>query len=138
MISQAMIAAWILVAVALFALGILVYVAIRNRTRRVDLEAAVQTFRSLDIEAFRNLVDAAEEAFLRNNLPTRSSARSSGSAPGQHLSTPGKREGPRRRWQRLAKPRNGAPTRRSQHPAFRLPRVLFGFDCKPSGLASAC
>jgi hypothetical protein len=69
MISQAMIAAWIFVAVALFALGILVYVAIRNRTRRVDLEAAVQTFRSLDIEAFRNLVDAAEEAFLRNNLP---------------------------------------------------------------------
>ncbi len=69
MISPTLIAAWILVGVALFALGILVYVAIRSRTRRVDLEEAVQTFRSLDIEAFRNLVDAAEEAFLRNNLP---------------------------------------------------------------------
>ena len=68
MISQTMIAAWILVAVALFALGILVYVAIRSRTRRVDLEKAVQAFRSLDIEAFRNLVDSGEEAFLRNNL----------------------------------------------------------------------
>jgi len=68
-ISPAMSAAWILVGVALFALVILVYVAIRNRTRRVDLEEAVQTFRSLDIEAFRNLVDVAEEAFLRNNLP---------------------------------------------------------------------
>ncbi len=67
-ISQAMIAAWILVAVAFFALGILVYVAIRSRTRRVDLEKAVQAFRSLDIEAFRNLIDSAEEAFLRNNL----------------------------------------------------------------------
>ena len=67
-ISQALIAAWILVAVALFALGILVYVAIRSRTRRVDLEKAVQAFRSLDIEAFRNLVDSAEETFLRNNL----------------------------------------------------------------------
>ena len=70
-ISPAMSAAWILVGVALFALVILVYVAIRNRTRRVDLEEAVQTFRSLDIEAFRNLVDVAEEAFLRNNLSPR-------------------------------------------------------------------
>jgi hypothetical protein len=63
-----MIAAWILVAVAFVALGIVVYVAIRSRTRRVDLEKAVQAFRSLDIEAFRNLVDSGEEAFLRNNL----------------------------------------------------------------------
>jgi hypothetical protein len=68
MISQTMIAAWILVAIAFFALGVLVYVAIRSRTRRVDLEKAVQAFRSLDIEAFRNLVDSGEEAFLRNNL----------------------------------------------------------------------
>jgi hypothetical protein len=68
MISQSMIAAWTLVAIAFFALGILVYVAIRNRTRRVDLEKAVQAFRSLDIEAFRNLVDSGEEAFLRENL----------------------------------------------------------------------
>ena len=66
-----MIAAWIFVAVAFFALGILVYVAIRSRTRRIDLEKAVQSFRSLDIEAFRNLVDSGEDAFLRNNLPPR-------------------------------------------------------------------
>jgi hypothetical protein len=45
-----------------------VYVAIRSRTRRVDLEKAVHAFRSLDIEAFRNLVDSGEDAFLRNNL----------------------------------------------------------------------
>ena len=69
LISQGSIAAWTLVAVAFCALGILVYVAIRSRTRRVDLEKAVQTFRSLDIEAFRNLVDSAEETFLRNHLP---------------------------------------------------------------------
>jgi hypothetical protein len=68
MISQAMIAAWILVALAFFALGILVYIAIRSRTRQVDLEKAVQAFRSLDIEAFRNLVDSGEEAFLRDHL----------------------------------------------------------------------
>ena len=68
MISQAMIAAWILVALAFFALGILLYIAVRSRTRQVDLEKAVQAFRSLDIEAFRNLVDSGEEAFLRNNL----------------------------------------------------------------------
>ena len=67
-LAQGLIAAWGLVAVALVAVGILVYVAIRSRTRRVDLERTVQAFRSLDIEAFRNLVDSAEEAFLRNHL----------------------------------------------------------------------
>jgi len=68
-----MIAAWTLVAVAFFALVILLYVALRSRARRLDLEKAdlekaVQAFRSLDIEAFRNLVDSAEDAFLRDNL----------------------------------------------------------------------
>jgi hypothetical protein len=71
MIGQATIATWILVAVAFFALGILVYIAVRGRARRVDLEKAVQAFRSLDIEAFRNLVDSDEVAFLRNNLSPR-------------------------------------------------------------------
>jgi hypothetical protein len=71
LIGQAPIAAWTLVAVAFFALVILVYLAIRNRTRRVDLEGTVLAFRSLDIEAFRNLVDSAEEAFLRDNLPSK-------------------------------------------------------------------
>lgn len=66
-----MIASWTLVAVAFFALGILVYVALRSRTHRVDLEKAVQAFRSFDIEAFRNLVDSDEEAFLRDNLSRR-------------------------------------------------------------------
>ena len=66
-----MIVTWTLVAVAFFALGIVVYIAVRSRTRRVDLEKALQTFRSLDIEAFRNLVDAGEEAFLRDNLAPR-------------------------------------------------------------------
>lgn len=69
LIGQALIVTWILVAVAFFALVILVYVAIRSRTRRVDLEGTIQAFRSLDIEAFRNLVDPAEEAFLSNHLP---------------------------------------------------------------------
>jgi len=68
MISPAMTAAWTLVAVAFFALVILLYVALRSRARRVDLEEAVQAFRSLDIEAFRNLVDSGEDAFLRDNL----------------------------------------------------------------------
>jgi hypothetical protein len=71
MLGHTIIATWTLVAVAFFALAILVYVALRSRTRPVDLEKAVQAFRSLDIEAFRNLVDSDEEAFLRNNLPPR-------------------------------------------------------------------
>jgi hypothetical protein len=67
-LAGTLIAAWTLVAVAFCALGILVYVALRSHTRPVDLEKTVHAFRSLDIEAFRNLVDSSEEAFLRNNL----------------------------------------------------------------------
>ncbi len=67
-VAPGLIAAWTLVAVAFVALAILVYVAIRSRTRPVDMDKAVQAFRSLDIEAFRNLVDSAEEAFLLDNL----------------------------------------------------------------------
>lgn len=69
--GQAPITAWTLVAAAFFAVGILVYVALRNRTRQIDVEKAMQAFRSLDIEAFKNLVDANEEAFLRDNLSPR-------------------------------------------------------------------
>jgi hypothetical protein len=66
--AQGLIATWSLVAVAFCALGIVVYIAIRNRTRQANLEETVQVFRCLDLEAFRNLVDSDEEAFLRNNL----------------------------------------------------------------------
>jgi len=71
LIGQIPIVAWTLVAIAFCALGIMVYVAIRSRTRPVDLEKATQAVRALDIEAFRNLIDPAEEKFLRDNLPPR-------------------------------------------------------------------
>ncbi len=71
LVSRALIAAWALVAIAFFALSAVAYVAMRSRTRPVDLEKALLAFRSLDIDAFRNLVDSAEEAFLRDNLPPR-------------------------------------------------------------------
>jgi hypothetical protein len=61
--------AWILVIGALFALAVLVSVAVRNHRDRADVEEAIRTIRSIDIEAFRNLVDPNEEAFLRRNLP---------------------------------------------------------------------
>ena len=61
--------AWILVIGALFALAVLLYVAMRNRRDRADVDEAIRTLRSIDIEAFRNLVDPGEEAFLRRNLP---------------------------------------------------------------------
>lgn len=68
-LAQGLITAWSLVALAFLAVGIMAYVAIRSRTRPADLQNAVQLFRSLDLEAFRNLVDSAEEAFLRDHLP---------------------------------------------------------------------
>ncbi len=58
----------IVVAVAIFALATFIYFAIRSRVHRVDLEKAVRDFRSLDIVAFRNLVDPAEDTFLRDSL----------------------------------------------------------------------
>ncbi len=67
--TPAMIATWTLVAVSLLALGTLAYAAIRTRTRPASLEKAVQAFGSVDIQAFRNLTDPAEEAFLRDQLP---------------------------------------------------------------------
>src|SRR5208282_209742 len=67
-LAGAIITAWSLVGVGFCALAIVVYLALRSRTRPVPLEEAAQAFRSLDIEAFRNLVDSAEEAFLRSNL----------------------------------------------------------------------
>jgi len=70
-LSPEMLTAWILVGVAVMALGIVVYVALRSRPRPIDIEKAVLAFRSLDIEAFRNLVNAGEEAYLRQNLPSR-------------------------------------------------------------------
>jgi hypothetical protein len=70
-LAQGLIASWTFVAAAFAALGILVFVAIRNRSRPVNLDEALQAFRSLDIEAFRNLVDPAEEAFLRNSLSSK-------------------------------------------------------------------
>jgi hypothetical protein len=67
--TPALIATWTLIAVSLLVLGTLAYGAIRNRTRPADLDQAVQAFRSVDIEAFKNLVDPAEDEFLRDHLP---------------------------------------------------------------------
>ena len=67
-LAQGLITTRALVGVAFVALAVLVYVAIRSRTRVVDLERALLAFRSLDIEAFRNLIDPNEEAFLRDHL----------------------------------------------------------------------
>ncbi|MGA7560489.1 MAG: hypothetical protein WCF61_18510 [Terriglobales bacterium] len=67
-LAPGLIVAWLLVAVGVSALAVLLYSAIRSRTSPGNVEKAVQAFRSLDIGAFRNLVDRDEEAFLRDNL----------------------------------------------------------------------
>lgn len=64
-----MITTWIVVAVALAALGALAYMVARSRSRQRNLQEALQAFQALDIEAFRNLVDTTEEEFLRAHLP---------------------------------------------------------------------
>ncbi len=64
-----MIATWIFVAIAISALGLLGYLASRHRASQTDLDGAISVIRSIDIEAFRNLVDPTEEVFLRRALP---------------------------------------------------------------------
>ncbi len=45
------------------------YLATRRTKDLPDVDRALMAIRALDIEAFRNLVDPEEEAFLRSRLP---------------------------------------------------------------------
>ena len=58
----------IFVLLGLLALGLL-YRFRRGRTSARVLENPADYIRSVDIQAFRNLIDPAEEEFLRRNLP---------------------------------------------------------------------
>lgn len=57
---------FVLLAITLFAL--FAYLASRRSRSLPDLERSVTAIRSLDMEAFRNLVDPEEEEFLRAHL----------------------------------------------------------------------
>jgi hypothetical protein len=57
------------VLIALVLLLSFTYIAARRTKGSADLDQALTTIQSLDIEAFRNLVDPEEEAFLRSRLP---------------------------------------------------------------------
>jgi hypothetical protein len=57
------------VLIAFVLLVLFAYFAMRRTNRVPDLDQASTAIRSLDIEAFRNLVDPEEEAFLRARLP---------------------------------------------------------------------
>lgn len=57
------------VAIAFFIAALLVYLAARRSRDPLDIDEARTLMGSLDIEAFRNLVDPGEEAFLRSSLP---------------------------------------------------------------------
>jgi len=58
----------VFVLIAFVLLAVFVALAIRRGRDADNLEPALATIRALDIEAFRNLVDPDEEAFLRASL----------------------------------------------------------------------
>jgi hypothetical protein len=60
----------ILVLIAFVALGFLITLAKDRASASKVLENPTQHMRAVDLEAFRNLVDPDEEAFLRTNLPS--------------------------------------------------------------------
>src|SRR5436305_15211838 len=64
-----MIATWILVVAALAVLVVLLSIALVARRDQIGLDNAISLIRSIDIEAFKNLVDPGEERFLREHLP---------------------------------------------------------------------
>jgi hypothetical protein len=64
-----MVVAFILVAVAVTALGLLVFLAQRRRHADQWLDDPNQFLQSVDVAAFRNLIDPAEEQYLRQHLP---------------------------------------------------------------------
>ena len=67
-----MIITWILVAGGVSTLAGLGYLATRNRAdQTAGIEQAIAMIRSIDLEAFRNLVDPEEDAFLRRCLSPR-------------------------------------------------------------------
>ena len=57
------------VVLACFSAALLVFFAFRRRTGAHGIENAQKLMAALDLEAFRNLVDPKEEAFLRASLP---------------------------------------------------------------------
>src|SRR5215467_15774953 len=59
---------WIFVLLALVAALVFIYLAARRVKDSHDPEAGLAAIRALDFEAFRNLVDPDEEAFLRERL----------------------------------------------------------------------
>ncbi len=63
--------AWIFVVIAIVAFVVLLGLALRNRRDHADIVEAIRTMRSIDMDAFRTLVDPEEEAFLRQHLPPR-------------------------------------------------------------------
>jgi hypothetical protein len=64
-----MTATFVFVLVALVLLAAFITFAIRRTRDLPDVDQAATVIQSLDIEAFRNLVDPEEEAFLRARLP---------------------------------------------------------------------
>ena len=62
-------AALVFVLIAFVLLAVFAYLATRRRKDLANLDQALTTIHSLDVEAFRNLVDPKEEAFLRARLP---------------------------------------------------------------------
>jgi hypothetical protein len=57
------------IVIAFLLVAVFTYIAARRRGDLIDVDKARSSMASLDMEAFRNLVDPEEDAFLRSSLP---------------------------------------------------------------------
>ena len=64
-----MILAAVFVALSLLALGLILHVAKGHHVKAGDLDQLASQLRSVDVAAFRNLIDEGEEQYLRDHLP---------------------------------------------------------------------
>jgi len=61
--------AYVLAIVGVLGLFLIIYFARRHRPAGGDLDTLAARLRPIDVDAFRNLIDEREEAFLRELLP---------------------------------------------------------------------
>jgi hypothetical protein len=60
----------VLALVGFLALALMLYFATTHRHKGRDLDQLASQLKSIDLNAFRNLIDEGEEEFLRRNLPS--------------------------------------------------------------------
>jgi hypothetical protein len=64
-----MVTSMVFIVVGILAMALVIYLSRGQKPKENNLDELVRQLRSVDVDAFRNLIDPAEEVFLRERLP---------------------------------------------------------------------